>query len=105
MDTGRIQINGARQRYSAKNFSIPVNFVFRAPSAKKVAVVGDFNGWRKEAHPMKRRADGSWGAQILLAHGHHQYLFWVDGQHLLDPRAQGVGRNSQNEKVSLLAVS
>ena len=96
MKSERMRVNGNGARYSAKNFSIPVNFVLTAPNAKRVAVVGDFNDWRP---------DGSWGVQIPLAHGHHQYLFWVDGEPKLDPRAQGVGRNSKNEKVSLLAVS
>ena len=105
MDRGHAQVNGAGTKYSGKNFSIPVNFLVVAPAAKKVSVVGDFNDWHPEEHPMKRRADGSWGTQISLAHGHHQYRFWVDGEQKLDPRAQGVGRNAQNEKVSLLAVS
>jgi hypothetical protein len=29
----------------------------------------------------------------------------VDGKPVLDPRAQGIGRNELNEKVSLIAVS
>jgi len=54
---------------------------------------------------MKRQPDGGWHLQIPLNHGHHHYLFLVDGKPMLDPRAQGVARNEQNEKVSLLAVS
>src|ERR1700694_2567879 len=30
-----------------------------APSAARVSVVGEFNGWESPAHPMQARADGS----------------------------------------------
>jgi 1,4-alpha-glucan branching enzyme len=95
----------ALHRYSAKRTSKPVNFVCHAPGAKQVAVVGDFNGWNPAANPMKRQPDGAWMVQVPLCHGHHQYLFSVDGQPQLDPRAQGIARNQEGERVSLLAIS
>jgi 1,4-alpha-glucan branching enzyme len=67
--------------------------------------MGDFNGWDSHAHPMKRQPDGAWMVQVFLCHGHHQYLFCVDGQALLDPRAQGVARTEEGTPVSLLAIS
>jgi hypothetical protein len=42
---------------------------------------------------------------VVLGHGHHHYQFLIDGKPTLDPRAQGIARNEQNEKVSLIAVS
>jgi hypothetical protein len=54
---------------------------------------------------MKRQTDGSWTGMVVLGHGHHHYQFAIDGKLTLDPRAQGVARNEQNEKVSLIAVS
>jgi hypothetical protein len=42
---------------------------------------------------------------LELTHGHHQYLFLVDGQPVLDPKASGIARNDRNERVSLIAVS
>ena len=95
----------ALHRYSAKRISKPVNFVCHAPGAKAVAVIGDFNGWDPSTHPMKRQPDGAWMVQVQLSHGHHQYLFWVDGQAYLDPRAQGVARRQEGERVSILAIS
>ena len=88
-----------------KRVSKPVNFIFQAPGAAQVSVIGDFNGWSPEAHPMKRQPDGAWMAQITLSHGHHQYLFLADGQAYLDPRAQGITRTANGERVSLLAIS
>jgi hypothetical protein len=54
---------------------------------------------------MQQQPDGGWIAQIALTHGHHQYLFLVDGVPTLDPRAQGVARNEKNERVSIIPVS
>ncbi len=91
--------------YSVKKTLKPVNFVCRAPHAKTVTLMGDFNDWDPDALPLKRQLDGSWTAQVTLGHGHHHYQFLVDGKPTLDPRAQGIARNERNEKVSLIAVS
>jgi len=97
-------VSGA-SRYSAKNNLRPTNFLFFAPKAKHVSLIGDFNNWSPNAHPMKRQPDGGWTLQVTLTHGHHQYLYLVDGVATLDPRAQGVARNERGEKVSLIPVS
>jgi 1,4-alpha-glucan branching enzyme len=96
---------GGANRYSAARTAKPVNFFCVAPDAKAVYLIGDFNDWHPEANPLKRHPDGSWHGQIQLNHGHHHYQFLVDGKPTLDPRAQGIGRNERNEKVSLLAIS
>jgi|YelNatPaOPRAMG01_1025707.scaffolds.fasta_scaffold04194_10 1,4-alpha-glucan branching enzyme len=96
---------GGKDRYSAKRVLRPVNFIVHAPEAKNVCVIGDFNDWTPGAHPLTRLPDGGWHTQILLNHGHHQYLFLIDGKPTLDPKAQGIGRNIKNERVSVIAVS
>ena len=80
-----------------------VDFICRAPQAKSVALVGDFNDWQPT--PMTRMPDGGWVLRLELPHGHHQYLFLVDGQPTLDPNAMGKVRNDSNEVVSLIAIS
>ena len=92
-------------RYSAKKMAKPVNFVCVAPEANQVFLTGDFNDWDPGSHPMKRQPDGAWQISLPLNHGHHHYRFIVDGKPLLDPKAQGVARDHQGEKVSLIAVS
>ncbi|MGC8743542.1 MAG: isoamylase early set domain-containing protein [Verrucomicrobiia bacterium] len=82
-----------------------VNFMCNAPQAKSVELVGDFNNWDPTAHPMQRRPDGCWFLQVELTHGHHQYMFRVDGVLQLDPKAHGIARNEKGERVSLIAVS
>lgn len=92
-------------RYSVKKMLKPVNFYYHSPDARKVCIVGDFNDWKPDAHPMKRKTGGFWNAQITLPHGHHRYHFLVDGTVALDPRANGEVLNDKRERVSLIAVS
>jgi 1,4-alpha-glucan branching enzyme len=103
-----LQLNGngrGNERYSAKAMAKPINFLCIAPDAQEVSVIGDFNEWNGESHAMNRHFDGSWSTQIDLHHGHHRYQFLIDGKPSLDPSANGVVRNEQNERVSLIAVS
>jgi len=95
----------APNRYSAKRTKKPVNFFCVAPKAQQVTIAGDFNHWNPSSHPMQRQPGGGWTVQLELSHGHHQYLFFVDGQPTLDPRAQGVARDRHGNKVSLISVS
>ena len=92
-------------RYSVKKMLKPVNFHYHSTDARKVCIVGDFNDWKPDAHPMKRKTGGFWNAQISLPHGHHRYHFLVDGTVALDPRANGKVLNDKKERVSLIAVS
>jgi 1,4-alpha-glucan branching enzyme len=82
-----------------------VAFYCDAAKAECVMLVGDFNGWDVTATPMHRTPDGRWMASLELPHGHHQYVFLVDGTRTLDPRASGIARNARQERVSLVAVS
>ena len=66
-----------------------VEFVFVAPAARNVSVVGDFNGWDATATPM-RRTDGrtTWSVAVPLPAGRHVYAFVVDGNAwVADPQA------------------
>lgn len=92
-------------QYSAKRTRHHVDFFCDAPRASAVFLVGDFNDWQPTASPMQRTPDGRWMTSLELTHGHHQYLFLVDGQPILDPNALGTRRNNRNEPVSLIAVS
>ena len=92
-------------RYSAHRNLHAVSFVCNAPQAQSVSLVGDFNKWDAAANPMQRMPDGAWLLKLELRHGHHRYAFLVDGHVTLDPRAQGITRNDQGQRVSLVPVS
>lgn len=93
--------------YSARRSLHSVTFYCDAPQARAVSVIGDFNQWNPGAHPMKRMPDGRWVLRLDLPHGHYRYLFLVDGQPRLDPRAHGTVRepNEWLDAASLLEVS
>ena len=96
---------GTLPPYSAKRNLHHANFFCHAPQARRVSLVGDFNGWDPQATPMIRKPDGRWMASLELSHGYHQYLFVVDDKPVLDPNAAGKARNERNEPVSLVAIS
>ena len=75
-----------------------------AKAAARVFLVGDFNHWDPTATPMNRMPDGQWMASLELPHGHHRYLFLVDGEAQLDANANASGVEC-NERVSPIAVS
>jgi hypothetical protein len=65
-----------------------VKFVFLAPRAAKVSVVGDFNGWDDTKTPMVRVANnGTWSVTLPMSAGRHLYGFVVDGAWAADPTA------------------
>ena len=56
-----------------------VELVFRAPHARQVSIVGDFNGWNLHANAMTRdAASGLWSGTIAVRPGRHVYAFVVD---------------------------
>ncbi len=66
----------------------PVELVLRAPTAKRVRVVGDFNGWDGARAPLVRdAASGLWSVTLALRPGRHVYAFIVDDTlWMRDPR-------------------
>ena len=92
-------------KYSGRRNLHRANFFCEASGASQVTLAGDFNGWDRAATPMSRAADGRWMASLELPHGHHRYIFLVDGKPTLDPNASGKTRNDQNEVVSLMYLS
>src|SRR5665213_3154408 len=95
----------ADNSYSAKKMTKPIHFFCDFPQAVSVCLIGDFNDWNPTAHPMQHQPDGSWFLEVPLPHGHHAYLFLVDGKSRPDARAMGAIRNDRYGLISLIAVS
>jgi hypothetical protein len=56
-----------------------VQFVFVAPTAKSVSLVGDFNNWDLDATPLAAGPGRAvWTVQLRLPNGRHRYAFVVD---------------------------
>jgi len=57
-----------------------------AKTARKVSVVGPFNGWDETLNPMQKLPDGSWVSEIDAVSGQTlRYQYWIDGRMESDP--------------------
>lgn len=61
-----------------KNGADTFQFVFVAPQAASVSLVGDFNDWDPGRSPMQT-AQGVWATAVRLAPGRYRYAFLVNG--------------------------
>jgi 1,4-alpha-glucan branching enzyme len=52
-----------------------VTFSLEATEAKEVALVGDFNNWDLETHPMKNNGNGIWKKTVMLYPRTYEYKF------------------------------
>ena len=85
-----------------------VQFVLVAPDAKKVAVVGDFNGWDADhaGYQAQHRGGGVWSVTAPVPIGHHRYSFVVDDSvWVADPTAPRVVDNDYGVTNSAIVVS
>jgi len=67
-----------------------VEFKFYRPSAKNVALAGDFNNWRVGELRMVRSEDGYWQAKMKLPVGEFRFRYCADGEWYADYAAFGV---------------
>ena len=84
-----------------------VQFVLVAPDAKKVAVVGDFNGWDAQhaGYQAQHRGGGVWSVTAPVPVGHHRYSFVVDDSvWVADPTAPRVVDNDYGVPNSAIVV-
>ena len=104
--------NGAADRSTvARASAVPdtvhlVRFVFMAPEASSVAMVGDFNNWDRSVTPMRRTgAPGTWTATVPLPRGPHQYAFVIDGSAWTpDPASTTTVSDDFGTQTSVIAV-
>lgn len=83
-----------------------VKFVFVAPDAKRVALVGDFNAWDGDAiHLSRSNGPGVWTTTVALPAGRHEYAFLVDGvRWAADPNATSMVRDEFGVQSSVVVV-
>jgi 5'-AMP-activated protein kinase regulatory beta subunit len=62
-----------------------VPFLFHAPQANEVFLVGDFNQWNIKKHRMKKGNDGIWEKTLVIKPGIYEYKYLVDGSWQEDP--------------------
>ncbi len=62
-----------------------VSFSLHSSDAQEVILLGDFNNWSPQKHPMKRDGNGIWNKAVMLPPGKYEYKFLIDGQWQEDP--------------------
>jgi len=70
-----------------------VRVLFELPSnlwADQIFLVGEFNDWACNAHPLRQNRDGAWQVALDLPEGRaYQYRYWIDGRWQMDSKADG----------------
>ncbi len=80
-------------------------FVFNAPKANYVKIVGTFNNWNtSEESLMERKKDGTWSKRIHLEPGTYQYRFLIDDVWVEDQNNSNQVDNSFGGKNSVIEI-
>jgi len=80
-------------------------FVFHAPEATSVKIVGNFNNWiPADTSNMARNKDGTWSKNLFLAPGSYQYRFVVDGNWVEDINNSKFVKNAFGGKNSVIEI-
>jgi 1,4-alpha-glucan branching enzyme len=82
-----------------------VTFSLDAPKAKEVILIGDFNNWDPQIHPMEKEQGGVWKKTVMLSPARYEYRFLVDGQWYHDPENPDFCFNSFGSCNNVLFIS
>ncbi|MBR4569440.1 MAG: hypothetical protein IKO19_02045 [Candidatus Riflebacteria bacterium] len=81
-----------------------VTFEYENEKASKVAVVGNFNNWNKDADPMVKE-NNTWKCTKALEAGTYEYQFVVDDTDwVVDPKAETTVKNKYEGYNSVVVV-
>jgi len=101
----KLKMTPVKEKYSHAAAKVAKQFVFHAPEANTVKIVGNFNNWDPtEAAVMKRTQDGTWQKSLFLVPGTYEYRFIVDDTWVEDDNASLVD-NSFGSKNSVVEIS
>lgn len=88
----------------AKKSSNDVTFEYEDEKAAKVALVGSFNNWNKDADPMNKEGN-SWKLVKTLEAGSYEYQFVVnDTDWVVDPKSETLVKNKYEGQNSVIVV-
>jgi len=91
----------ATQKFKNKK----VSFSIKAPAAKEVILMGDFNKWDPKVHPMENDGNGIWTKSIMISPGKYEYKFLIDGQWKEDPVNEQICLNCFGTMNSILNLN
>ncbi len=82
-----------------------VEFRIDMPMAKSVSLVGDFNRWDPNVHPMRRNKQGVWCRAVMVPPGRYEYRFYADGKWCNDPGRMDKCANCFGTQNDVIVVS
>ena len=84
---------------------IRVHFKVEAAAGSRVAVVGNFNDWQPDAHPMQMGRDSQTYERVLyLSPGRYEYKFVINDEWSADPNCPQWTLNEHRTLNSVLEV-
>lgn len=83
---------------------LKVVILLRAPEAKEVFLLGDFNNWDAQSGLMREDGHGAWKTSMLLAPGRYEYKLLVDGQWRLDANNPNRALNALGTENNVLVI-
>ncbi|MDZ7632823.1 MAG: isoamylase early set domain-containing protein [Gemmatimonadaceae bacterium] len=101
---GTVAVEGRPPAGAAAEVPRVVRFTLAAPDARRVSLVGDFNGWDPAATALVQQ-DGTWTVVIPVTPGRHQYGFVIDGSTwIADPDAPKSADSDYGSSNSVMYV-
>jgi 1,4-alpha-glucan branching enzyme len=82
-----------------------VTFTLKAPRAKEVILMGDFNDWNASSHPMRKDESGTWKVAMKVPIGKYEYKLLVDRRWRLDSGNPQTVKNRFGTKNNVLTIS
>lgn len=82
-----------------------VAFAVRAPEAKEVYLVGDFNDWKLDSSSRMAQDNGAWKKKMGLMPGKYRYRFVIDGKWTEDSVNPNKAMNPYGTLDSLIEVT
>ncbi|HWR98060.1 MAG TPA: isoamylase early set domain-containing protein [Candidatus Methanoperedens sp.] len=74
---------GIRKKYLKARPACQVTFILpkeAAPDAESVCVLGEFNDWSQDMHPLRKLKNGDFTATVELETGHsYRFRYIIDG--------------------------
>ena len=96
---------GARALLGSRATSRGALFVLPLALGERVFVAGDFNGWQRDRHELRRNPErGVFELEIPMAPGTYEYRLVIDGRWSVDPYASECVLNSAGEPNSVVRV-
>jgi hypothetical protein len=103
--SGTPVVLAANTTSNAELAAVPMQFVLDDRTARRVSIVGEFNGWTPGKTPLTRLDSGLWTVTVPLTPGRHVYAFVLDDTLVkADPRAPKVRDADYGREGSVVMV-